>query len=775
MGPAGIAFSSYAIIGLTLLILAASVALYLLRLPPKSRATWALIAFFFAVALSGASTILTNALVQWGDLFAPWQDVWILAGGVALTHFAYCLPHYCRTRESLLALLLAGSLAAGALFYTLLFNARLILDVTPEAAVADAYYVLLPLGTLLVLLILLRRSLRLAARAAPAGQDAGMWRRLLTTRDEDAKALRNLALALSLAFLPGLQTLLAFPQPYGFILSNIGSILAITAIALVYFNYAPEVESFMAKLVGVTLATVLLILAVSGSVDAYLATELVQGVAVSGQETAAYISALVWRWLLLILVASGFVLVVFPLFFRRALVQPMANLLAGIGRVNDGDLDTVVPLQFHDELGSLTDSFNKLTRSLRISREQQEQLFNRLQASYAELEERVTDRTRELSAFTDLTMLPGEREELVDILQPALSRVIEVGLSDAIGVHVLAEDRRSIELVAQQNLPPEKAKSLQLVPASASFAARLLQIDDPAVVSGPDIPPQLPQAFLVPQFRNYLGSPLAAGGHSHGWLSCYRVAGHAYTVSEIAFLAALARQMGILIENQRLRQRIKEVATHHERRRLARDLHDSVTQLVYSMTLFTRSSQEALLDGDRQRLETSLRHMADTSFQALREMRFLLFELQPPVLKDEGLAGALAARLDMVERRLGVQVVYSVEDDLPPDSTEIERELYFVAIEALNNTLKHARADRVELSVRRENGFLRLCVTDNGCGFDPSHIPAGLGIDNMRRRMEDLSGQLSIDSVPNGGTRVMATVPLSPRMGASPRKAGGIV
>jgi hypothetical protein len=95
-----IVFTSYAIIGLTLLILAASIAVYLLRLPTKSRATWALILFFFMVALSGTATILTNALYNWGDLFAPWQDLFILAGGVALTYFAYNLPRYEPSRET---------------------------------------------------------------------------------------------------------------------------------------------------------------------------------------------------------------------------------------------------------------------------------------------------------------------------------------------------------------------------------------------------------------------------------------------------------------------------------------------------------------------------------------------------------------------------------------------------------------------------------------------------------------------------------------------------
>jgi hypothetical protein len=141
------------------------------------------------------------------------------------------------------------------------------------------------------------------------------WRRLIHPDGEDARALHNLALALSLAFLPAIQTVVSFPYPSGFILSNIGSILAIIAIALVYFNYAPEINSFMAKLVGIAFASVLLIVAVAGSIDVYFANVLAYELGASDATKSLYLNEIVFRWLLLILAASAFVLLLFPLFF----------------------------------------------------------------------------------------------------------------------------------------------------------------------------------------------------------------------------------------------------------------------------------------------------------------------------------------------------------------------------------------------------------------------------------------------------------------------------
>jgi signal transduction histidine kinase len=752
-----IVFTSYAIIGLTLLILAASVAIYLLRLPEKSRATWALILFFFMVALSGTATILTNALYNWGDLFAPWQDFFILAGGVALTYFAYSLPRYEPSREARAVLLLMSSIALLALAYTITFDYLLLFQPTPELNESDLYYLLLPLGTLFIVLIFLRRSAQLSKRAG--SNMSSFWRRLVHPTGEDARALRNLALALSLAFLPAVQTLVSFPYPYGFIMANIGSILAIIAIALVYFNYAPEVNSFLAKLVGITLASVLFIVAVTGSIDIYLVDGLIYDLGATGAAKSLYLSEIVSSWLLLILAASAFVLFLFPLFFRRVLVQPIENLLLGINRVNKGNLDTFVPICFDDEIGSLTDSFNKLTQSLQVSKLQQEQLFERLQLSYEELEERVADRTRELSAFTDLTMLPGNYENFTDILQPALNRIMEIGLCQALCVHLLAEDQQSMALVAQRNLPQTVAKKLEYVPASLLFTNLNEQAEDP-VLSSPQIDrPDLPHELKIQEYQSYLGSPLVAGTQVLGWLSCYRRLEDGFTIGEISLLVALARQMGLIVENNRLRQRIRNVAVYKERQRLARDLHDSVTQLVYSMTLFTQSAQQAVEDGDTKRLSDNLEHLAGASIQALREMRSMLFELQPPVLEKEGLAKALNARFDMVERRVGIRVKAGV--DTPIESETIERELYYVAIEALNNSLKHAEANEVTVKITSENGCFRLLIADNGRGFILSQESAGLGIDNMRQRINNLGGEFLMNSQIDQGTIIIATIPNS--------------
>jgi NarL family two-component system sensor histidine kinase LiaS len=115
------------------------------------------------------------------------------------------------------------------------------------------------------------------------------------------------------------------------------------------------------------------------------------------------------------------------------------------------------------------------------------------------------------------------------------------------------------------------------------------------------------------------------------------------------------------------------------------------------------------------------------------------------------------ALIDMVERRVGIRLEARL--DIVIESERIERELYFVAIEALNNALKHSEADQVNLIISRENDCMHLCVEDNGRGFDPSQASPGLGINNMRQRILSLGGDLRIDSVLDQGTKVIAVIP----------------
>ena len=197
------------------------------------------------------------------------------------------------------------------------------------------------------------------------------------------------------------------------------------------------------------------------------------------------------------------------------------------------------------------------------------------------------------------------------------------------------------------------------------------------------------------------------------------------------------------------------MAVLEERQRLARDLHDSVTQSLFILTLYASGAQDAARDGEMALVIDFLSKLEHNAVQALREMRLLLYELRPAVLEQEGLIRSLERRFDTVERRAGTdaRVIYQAQEDLQLPHA-LEREIYYVAMEALNNTLKHAQATALTVRIEIQNSELWMEIQDNGCGFDPQTVSRGLGLDAMQERVERLGGRLQIASEPGEGTRV---------------------
>jgi ligand-binding sensor domain-containing protein/signal transduction histidine kinase len=202
-----------------------------------------------------------------------------------------------------------------------------------------------------------------------------------------------------------------------------------------------------------------------------------------------------------------------------------------------------------------------------------------------------------------------------------------------------------------------------------------------------------------------------------------------------------------------LSQQVQETAVLAERNRLARNLHDSVTQSLYSLTLLTEAGLRMIEAGKLGELKENQGRLGAIAHRALQEMRLMVYELRPLALEQTGLAGALERRLEAVERRAGVQARLIVEGELKISQRD-EEELYYLAQEALNNALKHAGASSVKVHLQALDGCVSLEIKDDGRGFDSSQIKRreGIGLASMRERAEKIGGKLVIESAPGSGT-----------------------
>jgi PAS domain S-box-containing protein len=244
-----------------------------------------------------------------------------------------------------------------------------------------------------------------------------------------------------------------------------------------------------------------------------------------------------------------------------------------------------------------------------------------------------------------------------------------------------------------------------------------------------------------------------------GALSAYALnPEHIFSEDDIALLRSLADQAALAIRNAKLYEQSRHFAVLEERQRLARELHDSVTQSLYGMTLYAGATQDLLTANAVDAAQSQLGEMQKMIQAALGELRLLIYQLRPLSLED-GLVNALQERLETVEARSGLQTEFQAEDDLQLTAA-LEEELYRIALEALNNVLKHAQATFVGVALIQNDKRLQMSIHDNGKGFDPVVIghKRGWGLRGIAERVERLGGICKIESQPGAGTRITVEV-----------------
>ena len=269
----------------------------------------------------------------------------------------------------------------------------------------------------------------------------------------------------------------------------------------------------------------------------------------------------------------------------------------------------------------------------------------------------------------------------------------------------------------------------------------------------------LPLETMFPNVCTWMGVPLIVKSKVIGMLSLAHEQPNYYKPQALNLVQAFANQVAIAIDNARLYQQAQEMAAMAERARLARELHDSVTQALYSVNLYADATRLALSSGKTYVAAENVRQLRSLAREAMSDMRLLIFELRPSILEEAGLVGALQVRLEAVEARSGFQTAFQVEGErcLSPF---VEAELYRVAQEALNNVIKHAQAKQVTVHLRFSEERLCLTIQDDGIGFDleTARQSGGLGLRSMEERVQQIGGNLTLETAPGKGTTLRIEV-----------------
>jgi signal transduction histidine kinase len=257
------------------------------------------------------------------------------------------------------------------------------------------------------------------------------------------------------------------------------------------------------------------------------------------------------------------------------------------------------------------------------------------------------------------------------------------------------------------------------------------------------------------ELRAELAMPILLGDRLLGILD---VAGVSRLGQEdVTAIQIISDQLAVAIENARLAERGQQLAVLEERRRLARELHDSVTQSLFSMSLLAQVLPD-LWEIDRAEARAGLDQIRDMTRGALAEMRALLFELRPAALGEQGLAHALREHAAAIGSRIGIPVVVDVARD-PALPGPVEQAFFRIAQEALANAARHAQARRVWVTLNGPTP-VRLVIADDGQGFQIEQIGEGrFGLISMRERAAAVGARLQMRSELSQGTQIIVEWP----------------
>ncbi|MCA9836345.1 MAG: HAMP domain-containing protein [Trueperaceae bacterium] len=422
-------------------------------------------------------------------------------------------------------------------------------------------------------------------------------------------------------------------------------------------------------------------------------------------------------------------------FSRSFLTEPITSLVDATQEIARGNLGVTLPVTSNSELGMLATAFNQMSTNLDARTKELLAANEALKRNEAQLEQRVEERTRELMALLELSNNIALTTEDIPLIESIFDELEEITGANALVLFELIGAKFQT-VVSRHEL-------------SFFISAKLMDaVEQKAMIHV--LKDDVQQMFL----------PIFVHNKTVGVLALELDVNRQLSEEKVRLISVFANQAGVAIENMRLYTDVQEKAAFDERQHLARELHDSVSQALYSIVLGSHAAKKQL-ERDPKQAEQALDYVQNLAEAGLAEMRALIFELRPEVLEMEGLSAALAKQVEALEVRHKLKAEFEADTE-PELSFATKQALFRIVQEALHNIVKHAKADHVWVSLESHPENVSLCIRDNGIGFDTGREYTGhLGLKTMRERANSLGGEFKVTSALGEGTRLQVVVPRS--------------
>jgi nitrate/nitrite-specific signal transduction histidine kinase len=437
----------------------------------------------------------------------------------------------------------------------------------------------------------------------------------------------------------------------------------------------------------------------------------------------------------------------------RYITNPIQELIHASEQVTAGDFKHHIEVKTGDEIETLANQFNTMSAEL--------------DESYASLEKKVTARTKELAILNAIAVQVSSSLNLSEIMSDALDRIMDLtGMEYGIAYRVESGDEEAansgkdteqayLRVMAYRGMPSTYADLGEKLPLKHSAAGMAGYRGEPVIWTLEELPTDgaVKERLVTLGVEQVIAIPLMAKGRLVGSLNLSTNQSRTYPPEQITLLKTIGQQIGVAVENAYLYEQAEQTAIAAERGRLARELHDAVTQTLFSANLIA-DVLPRIWKRDPEEGMKNLEELRQLTRGALAEMRTLLLEMRPESLERSSIKSLLTQLSDAFVGRVRVPVSLDIQGDCEP-AHEVKLVFYRVAQEALNNIAKHSGARQVEVHLDCKPGQLKLTIKDDGLGFDPSTItPEHLGIAIMRERANSIGASFRITSQAGQGTTV---------------------
>jgi nitrate/nitrite-specific signal transduction histidine kinase len=447
-----------------------------------------------------------------------------------------------------------------------------------------------------------------------------------------------------------------------------------------------------------------------------------------------------YQQLLLVLLALGVIVpVLVTAYGVRHITNPIQKLIHASEQVTAGQFKHRIEVKTGDEIETLADQFNLMSA--------------KLDDSYSSLEKKVADRTRELAIMNSIISVASHSLDIQEILEDALNKTVEQMGFEAGAAFKIESDLTTTRLMAHRGFEPAIANDLV---SSYAIASQGNSAEPPQVTTYEiAAPPDEKQTVQLAQsgFHLLVSVPLSTKGRTLGLFLLGKREPSRLSPEELSLLSSIGQQIGVAMENAHLYEQAEQTAIAAERNRLARELHDAVTQTLFSANLIADVIPRIWKRNPDEGLQ-NLEELRQLTRGALAEMRTMLLEMRPESLERSDIKSLLTQLADAFIGRVRVPISLVIQGDCEL-TNEVKIVFYRVAQEALNNIAKHSGARQVDVRLECQPGQMNLLTKDDGLGFDPDSItPEHLGIAIMRERANSIGASLKIESQLGQGTTV---------------------